>query len=84
MSQSTDVSSALDNCFLEMRHQVLSLAAAFDRVRRADGEESVARDPRMIMLGEAIGILSDAQPDGAKRAQLLFSDPYDSEWQSDS
>ncbi len=84
MSQSVNVASALDSYFLELRHDVLNLAAAFDRVRRAYGAESAARDPRMRMLGEAIEILADAQPDSAKRVQLLFSDPYDPHWQGDS
>ncbi len=84
MSRSINVASALENYFLEMRHDVLNLAAAFDRIRRADGAESAARDPRMIMLGEALEILADAQPDSAKRVQLVFSDPYDPHWRGES
>ena len=84
MSQSINAASTLDNHFLAMRHDVLNLAAAFDRVRRTDDAESEARDPRMIMLAEALDVLADAQPDSAKRVQLVFSDSYDPHWREDS
>ena len=67
-----------DREFLTMRCRLLDLAAAIDRVGRADGQ--VADDPRWRQLQQAIGVI--ASPDGnrAERVQMTFSLPYDGNW----
>ncbi len=75
-----DAIDVLESDFLEMRHRVLDLAAALDRINRADAAGSVQRDPRMVMLYDAVGVLTDGKPDRAQRVQLAFSVPYDDHW----
>ena len=44
----------LDRCHLEMRHRVLDLASALDRVQSAPGDDVPADDSRMAtLLGNA-------------------------------
>ena len=64
--------------FLTMRCRLIDLAAAIDRVGRADGQ--VADDPRWRQLQQAIGVI--ASPDGnrAERVQTTFSLPYVENW----
>lgn len=69
----------LDHEYLEIRHRLLDVAAALDRIQRADGD-SAAGDPRMAMLRQASGILFDGRGNRAERAQLVFSDDYDPAW----
>jgi len=64
--------------FLEVRAKILELAASFDRLDRASG--SVAPDPRVGQIREAIEVLLDQAPDRAERVQLVFSLPYDDDW----
>ncbi|MBT5019145.1 hypothetical protein OAF98_00770 [Planctomicrobium sp.] len=66
--------------FLEMRCGLLTLAAARDRISRADGAEAVANDGRMQQLEEAIKIVASEGDDRAERLQLLFSDQYVENW----
>lgn len=68
---------ALERDFLTMRHRVLDVAAALDRIDRADGAEAVLRDPRMTMLREAVNTLASGKPDRAERVQMIFSIPFD-------
>lgn len=80
MVEKMNVSSVLDRYFLEMRQDVLKLASAFDRLRAGGDGESVKRDPRVVMLREAIGLLGKDEADLARRVQLVFSKPYDQNW----
>jgi hypothetical protein len=66
--------------FLEIRAKVLELAAALDRLQRADG--SVVGDVRMDRVREGIELLLEDRPDRAEQVQLTFSRQYDSGWQS--
>ena len=69
----------LNREFLEIRCKILELAAALDRLDRADG--SVGDDPRAARLREALqAVLQDA-PDRAEQVQMIFSRPYDDAWQ---
>ena len=75
-----DAKTILDREFLEIRAKLLEVAAALDRIDRADGD--VSEDRRRAQIGKAIEIIA-AQPDPARRAeqiQLLFSRPYDENW----
>lgn len=66
--------------FLEMRCELLNLAAAWDRITRAPGVSEVSQDFRMQQLQEAIQILASDGNDRAERLQLLFSEEYVEGW----
>lgn len=70
----------LDREFLEIRAKILEVAAALDRIDRAEG--SVDGDPRMQLIADAIKIVASVQPDPirAERIQLLFSREYEANW----
>lgn len=67
--------------FLEMRGRILELAAALDRIDRAEG--SVERDPRWGQVQQALALLAGAGPDRAERIQLVFSIPYNQNWRQE-
>ena len=69
----------LEREFLESRAKLLQLAAFFDRLER--GEGSVAGDPRLKKIHEALEILQQSQPNRAEEIQLIFSLQYDDDWQ---
>ena len=73
-----NASQILNREFLDLRCRILDLAAAFDRLDRAEG--SVANDPRVQRLHEALGCLLEARSDRAEQVQLLFSREYDQAW----
>jgi hypothetical protein len=65
--------------FLELRCKILDLAAAFDRLERAEG--SVADDPRVARLRRALEIVLEEPHDRAEQVQMLLSREYDERWQ---
>ena len=75
----------LNREYLEVRAKLLQVAATLDRIDRAGG--SVAGDPRMAKIRAALEALLAPAPqnsaDGlrAEQIQLIFSLPYDDEWQ---
>jgi hypothetical protein len=69
----------LNREFLEIRSKVLELAAAFDRLDRADG--TVADDARTTRLREALSVVLGREEDRAEKVQMIFSRPYDEGWQ---
>jgi hypothetical protein len=69
----------LNREFLDIRSKILDLAAALDRLERAEG--SVADDPRAQRLREALAVVLDQQADRAEQVQMVFSRPYDDGWQ---
>jgi hypothetical protein len=70
----------LNREFLEIRSRILELAAAFDRLERADG--AVDEDPRLPRLREALSAVLSSDSNRAEQVQLIFSRPYDTNWQS--
>ena len=68
----------LDREFLEIRAKILELAASFDRLDRGDG--SVAGDPRLTLVQNALQILQRDSTDRAEEIQMLFSRQYDENW----
>jgi hypothetical protein len=72
----------LDRDFLEIRHRLLDIAAALDRMDRVDGAGQVHSDRRYTQLEQAIRVLANGQPDRAERVQMVFSLPYDRHWES--
>ena len=77
---SMDSNQILDREFLDIRAKILEVAAALDRIDRAEG--NVASDSRMHLLSEAIAIIAAEQSDPirAEKVQLLFSREYDDKW----
>lgn len=61
----------LDASFIEARARLIDLAAFLDRVERSEG----AADHRLPALRAALPILSDPDPEKARRVLLAFSDP---------
>lgn len=72
--------AVLDRHFLELRCEVLNLAAALDRIERSDGFDVVRDDGRMELLRQGIDILRTEGTDRAERVQMLFSDEYQAGW----
>lgn len=68
----------LDREFLEIRAKILEIAAAFDRLDRAD--DAVADDRRMRLVQQALEILASDRDTRAEEVQLLFSREYDEAW----
>jgi hypothetical protein len=81
MANPLTAAEVLSREFLEIRSRVLEVAAALDRLERADGE--VRDDPRMKRLREALLLLTDHQQDRAEQVQLVFSRSYDDQWQTE-
>ena len=70
----------LDREFLEIRAQLLQVAAALDRIDRSGG--SVEDDPRMARIREAIGVVLSGDRGRAERLQAVFSREYDPQWRA--
>lgn len=74
-----DAPEILNREFIEVRHRLIQVAATLDRLVRADG--SVSGDPRLALVQEALDILKSDAADRAEQIQILFSRPYDDQWQ---
>jgi len=61
----------VDLGFMDSRSKLIDLAAFLDRVQRA-GQDG---DFRVVALKEAIQLLSQDEPERAKKILLSFSDP---------
>jgi hypothetical protein len=72
-------SAVFEQEFLPIRAKILEIASALDRLDRADG--SVTSDPRRDKIRSAIETLLRPEDDRAEQVQLIFSRPYDDEWQ---
>lgn len=81
MSTNLSAQQYLDRDFLEIRCRLIDIAAAMDRIGRAEGADATMRDYRAGKIGEALRLLNDGQPDRAERVQMLFSDAYEAGWQ---
>jgi hypothetical protein len=81
MPASTTASEVLNREFLAVRAGLMDLAAALDRIGRADG--SVADDPRWRTIRQALQVLSGDALDRTELLQLLFSLPYQDNWQQE-
>jgi hypothetical protein len=80
MPNASSSQAVLDREFLEIRARVLEVAAALDRLDRADGPP--AGDPRVAAVGQALDVVRSADGDRAERVQLIFSLPYDNSWRT--
>jgi hypothetical protein len=71
-------SEVLEQEFLPARAKILEVAAALDRLDRAEG--STATDSRRAQLQAAIQVLLRPEDDRAEQIQLIFSRQYKGEW----
>ena len=68
----------LDREFLAIRCRLLDLAAAMDRVDRAEGQ--VTDDRRWQQLHQALAAIASPSGNRAEQTQLAFSLPYSENW----
>ncbi|MDZ7617679.1 MAG: hypothetical protein U1E05_11780 [Patescibacteria group bacterium] len=73
-----NASEVLDREWLTVRARLLEVAAALDRVDRAEG--SVANDARIGQIREALTLLTRERDHRAEQLQLALSLPYDPQW----
>lgn len=78
MSSSPSAPDVLGREFPEIRAKILELAAALDRIDRAEG--SVDIDARHDRIVGGLAALAEAGPGRAERVQLIFSLPYQESW----
>jgi hypothetical protein len=68
----------LDREFLPTRAKILEIAAALDRMSRA--ENGSVDDPRWAQLHTALKLVLEENENRAEQVQLLFSRAYDENW----
>jgi hypothetical protein len=73
--------AVLDREFLEVRAKLLELAASFDRLDRGGGLSP--DDRRLQLVRQGLKVLLDETGDRAEQIQLIFSRPYDDDWQKE-
>ena len=79
MSSMRTAGQVFDQELLPIRAKLLEVAAALDRIDRAEG--SAAGDQRRTQVQAAIQILLRPEDDRAEQIQLIFSRPYEDDWQ---
>jgi hypothetical protein len=75
-----DAPEVLNREFLEIRAKLLEIAAALDRLDRAEG--SVDGDPRLTGIEQALAVLQRRGEGRAERIQLIFSREFDEDWRA--
>ena len=78
MSKSRTAPAVFDAEFLPVRAKLLEVAAALDRIDRAEGK--ITKDPRRTQIQAAIQVLLRPEDDRAEQLQLIFSRPYEDDW----
>ena len=79
MSTSLPAATVLDREFLAVRARLIDLAAALDRIDRAEG--SVEGDQRLARIRRSLEVLAGDATDRAQQVQIVFSLPYNENWQ---
>ena len=79
MTNSRTATEVFDQELLPIRAKLLEVAAALDRIDRAEG--SLAKDPRRTQVQAAVQVLLRPEDDRAEQIQLIFSRPYEEDWQ---
>ena len=80
MTKPLSATNVLDRTFLEIRCRLLDIAAALDRIERAEDGTAIRHDDRMKQIQQSVKILIDGDPERARRVQMVFSDAYDPGW----
>ncbi len=73
-----DAAEVLNREWLAIRARLIEVAAALDRIDRAEG--SVVGDPRVAQIGQGLAVLADGRENRAEQLQMAFSLPYDPQW----
>jgi len=79
MSTPLAARDVLNREFLGIRARLIDVAAALDRIDRAEG--SAAEDPRLAKIRQGLELLCRETSRRAEGLQLLFSLPYQDNWQ---
>ena len=79
MSTPLAARDVLNREFLNIRARLIDVAAALDRIDRAEG--SAAEDPRLAKIHQGLELLCGQTTDRAEGLQSLFSLPYQDNWQ---
>lgn len=79
MSMLRPAAAVFEQEYLPVRAKILEIAAALDRLDRAEG--TLSTDPRRSQIRAGIEVLLGSDDDRAEQVQLIFSRPYDDEWQ---
>jgi len=79
MPTSLPAATVLDREFLAVRARLIDLAAALDRIDRAEGD--LDGDPRPANIRRSLEVLAGDATDRAQRVQIIFSLPYNENWQ---
>ena len=69
-----------DQTFLLVRARILEIAAALDRIDRAEAAAAVRADPRFAQIRQGLEILLSEGTHRAALIQEAFSDQYDPTW----
>jgi hypothetical protein len=73
--------ATLDTYFLEARAKLLDVAAILDRIQRGPDAPTVAKDPRLAKIFQALELVCEEGGGRAEKVQQLFSLDYDPAWQ---
>jgi hypothetical protein len=79
MSNSRAAGAVFEQELLPIRAKLLEIAAALDRIDRSDG--TISSDRRRTQVQAAIQVLLRPEDDRAEQIQLIFSRPYEDDWQ---
>ena len=83
MNTPRSASEVLEDHYLTVRSQILDLASALDRIERAHDAQDIGNDQRLAQIRDGINLLLTQSDDRAEQVQMLFSDPYDPDWDQD-
>ena len=85
MPHARTANAILDRDFLEIRARILDIAAALDRLDRAEvhAGDGHAPERRLTQIRQSIEALLEPGPGRAETVQRLFSLDYDPEWRAD-
>ncbi len=78
-SQQTAV-EVFDQVYLDVRAQVLQVAASLDRIDRSEDAEVVQQDRRRALIQQGLEVLGQPGLNRAEQIQVIFSDPYQPGW----
>jgi hypothetical protein len=79
MSNSRTAGAVFEQELLPIRAKLLEIAAALDRIDRSVG--TISSDRRRTQVQAAIQVLLRPEDDRAEQIQLIFSRPYNEDWQ---
>jgi hypothetical protein len=63
----------LDRDYLNIRHRILDIAAALDRIDRGTSRETLEDDRRLEEIRSALAVLAEGTAGRAERVQMTFS-----------